>query len=221
MMQLEIDTIARSGYLRAGKGHVSATNALSDVVYVDHDRNGNVLGIELIGRDAFDGTESLIATVVHVPTRLDYLIDEHRIHVEAGIGPSSSANETSIVHRHLAFARSIFGQHWNLDEIPDDALIILSEPGDAQRLDDLIELTDRERPAFLHTLGESIAREATGFAAPEEQYPHHLSLHLEGDVLKRLDRIADATGSSPTSVAIRMIEEGIQHEVERDPRLAS
>jgi hypothetical protein len=48
-----------------------------------------------------------------------------------------------------------------------------------------------------------------------------LLLRLDGDVLERLDRIADATGSDAPSVARRMIEDGIRRETERDPHLAS
>ena len=48
-----------------------------------------------------------------------------------------------------------------------------------------------------------------------------LLIRFDGELLERLDRIADATGSNSTSVIKRMIEDGIQQETERDPRLAS
>jgi len=222
-MQFEIDTTARSGYLRARKGRVSATNELSNLVYADIDRNGEVLGIELIGREAFEGIEDLLATVVQVPTRLEYLIDdEHRLYVEAGVGQSSSAHDATAIQRHLAFARSIVTNGWNSDEIPDDALIILAEPGDPQRLDHLVDLADRQHPAFLQPLVEPPSRESGGNANSEAvPNPRRLSLLLEGDVLKRLDRIAAATGVDSASIAKRWIEEGIRNEMERDPRLAS
>jgi hypothetical protein len=48
-----------------------------------------------------------------------------------------------------------------------------------------------------------------------------LMVRFDGDILERVDRIATATGSDSRSVIKRMVEEGIRHESERDPRLAS
>jgi hypothetical protein len=51
--------------------------------------------------------------------------------------------------------------------------------------------------------------------------PQGLLIRLDGDVLARLDRIANAAGVDSASIARRWIEEGLEHEAERDPRLAS
>jgi hypothetical protein len=50
---------------------------------------------------------------------------------------------------------------------------------------------------------------------------HGLILRLDGDVLDRIERIAVAKGTDPTTVARTWIEEGIRQETDNDPRLAS
>jgi hypothetical protein len=47
-----------------------------------------------------------------------------------------------------------------------------------------------------------------------------LIVRFSGDVLERMERIAALKGTSPSSMARMWIEQGIEQEIRRDPRLA-
>jgi len=48
MVSLEFDNEANALYLKLGKGKVSSTEPLADNMIVDLDKNGKVLGLELL-----------------------------------------------------------------------------------------------------------------------------------------------------------------------------
>jgi hypothetical protein len=117
----------------------------------------------------------------------------------------------------------------SMTDIPNGSLVILVEPGDAQEFGHLIDLAERQihegRPVFLRPLGTPVpdysVLKPLRTVVESTRTSQGLLLRLDGDVLDRLDRIAVAKGVDPTSIAKRWIEEGIQHETQRDPRLAS
>ncbi len=48
MVSLEFDNEANALYLKLGKGKISSTEPLADNMIVDLDKNGKVLGLELL-----------------------------------------------------------------------------------------------------------------------------------------------------------------------------
>lgn len=51
--------------------------------------------------------------------------------------------------------------------------------------------------------------------------PHGLLVRLDGEVLERLDRLAESQGVDSTSVVKRLIEEGVRHATAQDPSLGA
>jgi uncharacterized protein YuzE len=228
-MRFELDTEARSAYLRVKDGSVSSTRDLSSLVFADMDRSGDILGIEFVGPDALHGAAELLAHVIHVPSEIDYTVNAEKDFDVEAVGGLPEGWEVGTARLHVAFAGEILSGAQNLNDIPTDSLIILVESGNTQELGHLVDLAEQrrrgERPVILRPLDASLPDRSLvkpwNTDVRTTGSSRGLLLHLDGDVLDRLDRIANAKGVDATSIAKRWIEEGIQHETQRDPRLAS
>lgn len=229
-MRFELDTEARSAYLRVKEGRVSSTEELSSLVFADVDRAGDVLGIEFLGPDALYGAAELVSRIVEIPPELEYTVDNEKdFEVEVSVDTGSDSRKMGAARLHFAFAQEILTRAQNLADIPTNSLVILVESGSTQAFDHLLNLAEQRRrggrSVILRPLDVPFSdRTASHSSATDERNTtpaQGLLLNLDRDMLARLDRIAHTKGVDSASVAKRWIEEGIERETERDPRLTS